>query len=167
MDSAEVMYRALLARLYVDHLIHDVNDVIVIFDETSSCAAMASAIVALMWARGKSARAVSSSELEDPVDNALLLLSPYVEGLGERAKGLLPKVRKFIALHTPVYYHLELSPELEEAAKTKEVRFAVRETPGEIAFYRATPAPVLYHRRALASEELSIVRRYEASKAKP
>jgi len=58
---------------------------------------------------------------------------------------------------------------VEEVLAGKEVRFAVRETPGEITFYRVyveggSLKAVAYGVRKLTAEELKIVRRYEAEK---
>lgn len=48
MEVSEVMYRALLAKLYADYLIGDVDEVVVVYDATPSCVALASAVVALV-----------------------------------------------------------------------------------------------------------------------
>ncbi|MFB6489982.1 MAG: hypothetical protein TU35_001840 [Thermoproteus sp. AZ2] len=98
--------------------------------------------------------------------NALLLLGPYGEGLAERVAKLLPSVERLVALHTPAYYAVEGTPELEEAARAKEVRFAVRESPTRINFYRVRPSALeLYASKEFTPQELEVVKRYEASKA--
>ncbi|MEL9989924.1 MAG: hypothetical protein QXP98_03825 [Thermoproteus sp.] len=168
MDGAELAYRALLGRIYSEVLISDLKDFTIVFDDTPSCVAMASVVAAMSAARGASTSVVASNELEGEVDNALLLMSPYVENLGERALRVLSKVRRLAALHTPVFYAIE---EIEGAARAlagKEVRFGVREAPGEITFYKVRVdgeklVADVYAVRKLSPDEQAIVRRYEAS----
>lgn len=169
MEGAELEYRALLAKIYAERLVQDLDEFVIIYDKTPSCAAMASAVLALVWARGARARAVAYDELDEDVDNALLLMSPYVEGLEERAVRALKRVRRIAILHTPVFYALDEAEGAEEVLKDKEVRYAVRETPGEINIYKVRvegekAMAELYDALRLNPHEAQIVRRYEASR---
>ena len=169
MDGVELEYRALLGRIYAEKLVSDLGEFVIVFDNTPSCIAMASVVAALSWARGARARALSSTELSEEVDSALLIMSPHVEGLGARAVSVLKKVKTFAALHTPVFYALDEAEGAEEALRGKEVRFAVRESPGEINFYKVhveggQALAELYDVYKLAPHEAAIVRRYEAQK---
>jgi len=166
MRGSEVAYRALLGRIYAENLVGDVGELAVVYDKTPSCVAMAAAVGASSRAR---VEFYASDEFDVDVDNALLLMSPHLEGLGRRAVAVLRRVRKFAALHTPIFYYLDGVGGVEEVLAGKEARFAVRETPGEITFYRVyveggSLRAVAYGVRRLTAEELKIVRRYEAEK---
>ena len=165
MDGVELRYRALLGRIYAEKLLAGVDSFVVVYDETPSCIAMAAAL----FAAAKTARAdaVPSGKLAGEVDSAVLVMSPHVAGLGSRAVDVLRKVRRFAALHTPVFYALDEAEGAAEALSGKEVRFAVREQPGEITFYKVSVAgnnltSEVYDVYKLSPEEAALVRQYEA-----
>lgn len=164
MNSVELRYRALLGRIYAEKLLAGVDKFVVVYDETPSCIAMAAALLAA----AKSARvdAVPSDRLTGEVDDAVLLMSPHVAELGKRAVEILKRVKRFAALHTPVFYALDEAGGAAEALSGKEVRFAVREQPGEITFYKVSVSgggvkTEIYDVYKLSPEEVELIRQYE------
>ncbi|CCC81113.1 hypothetical protein [Thermoproteus tenax] len=166
MEGAELEYRALLAQWYDKYMLKDVDKFTVVYDETPSCIAMASAIIALAEARGARPIAVAYGEALDAVENPVLIMGPLREGLAERALDILRRAAGALAvLHTPVYFALD---ELEGAAFDVEVRYGVRETPDEVAFYRArniggSVVKEKYAAHKISEREKEVIRRYEVS----
>lgn len=166
MEDVETMYRAMLGRIYARKLLGDIERLSIIHDGTTSCAALATAVAAAAWDK---VDAVYPVDVEVEVDNALIILSPRQEGMAERAASALRKVKKFAALHTPVFYALDEIPAVAELLKGKEVRFAVRESPSEITFYKVylegdELKTVAYDKWPLSTKELEVVKKFEASK---
>lgn len=161
MEDVEALYRAMLGRMYAARLIGDVDRISIIHDGTPSCSALAAAVAAAAWEK---VEAVYTEPVE--VEKALVVLSPRVEGMPQRAAAILKKVKRFVALHTPVFYALDEVPDAASLLAGKEVRFAVRETPGEVTFYRVyveggeirTEA---YYRWILSDREAEVVRKFE------
>ncbi|MFN3803492.1 MAG: hypothetical protein ACK4SY_00340 [Pyrobaculum sp.] len=168
MEGVEVLYRAWLGRLYAQYLIHGVKEVTIIYDETPSCVAIAASVAAL--AEDRVLAAVKSGEIREEVDNALLIMNPQVERLGERAAAVLKKVRRFVALHTPVFYALDEVKDVSALLEGKEVRFAVRETPWEVTFYKVVASrdglkTEPYAAKTLTPGEVELIRKFEILKA--
>ncbi len=166
MEGAELLYRAFLGRIYGRHLLEKVEDVTIVYDDTPSCVAIAASVTAVLE---NVVNVVKPEELTHEVDNALLVMSPHLQNLGERAASVLRKVRKFVALHTPVFYALDDVKEAVELLRGKEVRFAVRETPREIIFYRVSLSNgevklEPYFTKTLSPREMEIVRKFEVLK---
>lgn len=167
MEGVEVLYRAWLGRLYVRYLLQGVREVAIIYDDSPSCVAIAASVAAL--AEDRVIDVVKSGEVRKEVDNALLIMSPQVERLGERAAAVLKKVQKFAALHTPVFYALDEMRDVSTLLEGKEVRFAVRETPWEVVFYKVVASrdglkTERYATWSLTPGEVELIRRFEVLK---
>jgi hypothetical protein len=95
---------------------------------------IASGVAALRLAAGLETE-VEPIEEAGEADYGLVLAGPYREGLGELALGVLRRIRRVAVLHTPAYF---AASEMNnaEAARGKEVRYAAREVPEEIRYYR-------------------------------
>ena len=66
-------------------------------------------------------------------------------------------------MHTPAYFAASEIEGFAEAAKGREVRYAAREAPGEITYYRAVDGNVeAAGVRRLSQYEQRIVRMYES-----
>lgn len=73
-----------------------------VYDETPSCIAMASAIIALAEARGARPIAVAYGEALAAVENPVLIMGPLREGLAERALDILSRRRFGRPTHSSV-----------------------------------------------------------------
>lgn len=167
MDAAELEYRALLSLIYAEAAA-DLDDVSVVYEDTPSCISLASALTALLMARGKKVSAAPASRLEGPVDSAFIVMGPYRDGLADAVASILPLVKKVAVLHTPAYFAVEELDDFPKLVEGKEVRYAVREEPGEITFYKVRASGGRIEKseiakRRLTAAESRIVRRYEAS----
>jgi len=69
-------------------------------------------------------------------DYGLVLAGPYRDDLGGLVLKRLRLIRKTAVLHTPAYFAASELEGFEEAARGREIRYAVREAPGEITYYR-------------------------------
>ena len=161
MEPEEVRYRALLAVVYWD-LTRDLNPLHVFYERTESCVSITSAVAALRLAAGLETE-VEHIEGAGEADYGLVLAGPYREGLGELALGALRRIRRVAVLHTPAYFAASEIEGFAEAAKGREVRYAAREAPGEITYYRAVDGNVeAAGVRRLSQYEQRIVRMYES-----
>lgn len=161
MDPAELRYRALLAVVYWE-LTKDLDGLHIFYEQTESCVSMASAAAALRLASGLRTEAASLEEAEE-VDYGLVLAGPYREGLGELALNVLRLIRKTAVLHTPVYFAVSELGDFQEMARNREIRYAVREMPGEIAYYKLVNgnAEMIGVKKLNRYEQL-IIRMYES-----
>jgi hypothetical protein len=160
MEPEEVRYRALLGVVYRD-LTRDLNPLHVFYERTKSCALIASAVAALRLAAGLETE-VEPIEEAGEVDYGLVLAGPYKEGLGELALGALRRIRRVAVLHTPAYFAASEMRDFAEAARRKEVRYAAREVPEEIRYYRWVDGNMeAAGARRLSPYERRIVRMYE------
>jgi len=161
MEPEEVGYRALLAVVYWD-LTRDLNPLHVFYERTESCVSIASAVAALRLAAGLETE-VEPIEGAGEADYGLVLAGPYREGLGELALGALRRIRRVAVLHTPAYFAASEMGDFAEAVKGREVRYAAREAPGEITYYRAVDGNVeAAGARRLSQYEQRIVKMYES-----
>nr|WP_287070167.1 hypothetical protein [Pyrobaculum sp.] len=165
MEGAEVEYRAVLSLIYAD-MASDLDDVVIVFENSPSCISMASAITALLMARGKRVEAVPAAQFRNSARHALFLMGPYRNDLAEAVASLLPYVERVAILHTPAYYAVEELADFPKLIEGKEVRYAVREDPGEITIYKVTAREGELKksevaRRKLSATGLKIIRRYE------
>ncbi|MEM4081671.1 MAG: hypothetical protein QXK71_05560 [Pyrobaculum sp.] len=162
MEDVESLYRAMLGRIYTNKLIADVDRLSIIHDGTSSCFALATAVATAAWEK---IDAIYTTPVE--VDKGLVLLSPKSEV--DTAVEVVKKIKKFIALHTPVFYTLIELSEAPHLFKNKEVRYAVRKSPGEIVFYRVNVIdnevkPTPYDKWILSNREIEVVKKFEQLK---
>jgi hypothetical protein len=127
MDPEEVRYRALLAVVYWA-LTRDLNPLHVFYERTESCVLIASAVAALRLAAGLETEVQPIEEAEE-ADYGLVLAGPYREGLGELALGVLRRIRRVAVLHTSAYFAASELEGFKETARSREIRYAVRETP--------------------------------------
>ncbi len=166
MEGVELEYRAVLSLIYSE-LVADLKSLHVIYEETPSCISMASALAALLMNRGVSVSASPVSKLGKPVESAFLAMGPYRDDLAEAVAAVLPLVEKTAVLHTPAYYAAEELRDFPKMIEGKEVRYAVREEPGEITFYKVVSRggeleKSAIGRRRLTGAESEVIRRYES-----
>ncbi len=160
MEPEEVSYRALLAVVYWE-LTKDLDTLHILYEKSESCSAIAAAVAALRLASGMRTSASPIEEAEE-ADHGLVLAGPYREGLGELVLKALGKIRNVAVLHTPAYFAVSEMPEFQDVARSREVRYAVREEPGEITYYKLTNGVAkAVGVRKLSSYEQKIVRMYE------
>jgi len=160
MKPEEVNYRALLAVVYWE-LTRDLNPLQVVYEQSGSCISIASAVAALRLAAGLQTELGVVGDVGE-VDYGLVLAGPYREDLGEVVIETLHKIRKVAVIHTPAYFAASEMQEFQKAARGKEIRYAVREAPGEITYYRLIEDKVeAVGGKRLGSYEQRIVRMYE------
>ena len=69
-------------------------------------------------------------------------------------------------LHTPAYFAASELEGFKETARGREIRYAVREAPGEITYYRLADGEVeVMGAKRLSSYEQLIIRMYKAEHA--
>jgi hypothetical protein len=164
MEPEEVRYRALLSVVYWD-LTRDLNPLHVFYERTESCVSIASAVAALRLASGLKTEAATPEEVRE-VDHGLVLAGPYRDDLGSLVLKMLRLIRKTAVLHTPAYFAASELEGFEEAARGREIRYAVREAPGEITYYRLANGEVeVMGAKRLSPYEQLIIRIYEAEHA--
>jgi hypothetical protein len=164
MEPEEVRYRALLAVAYWD-LTRDLNPLHVFYERTESCVLIASAVAALRLASGLKTEAATPEEVRE-VDHGLVLAGPYREDLGSLVLKMLHLIRKTAVLHTLAYFAASELEGFEEAARGREIRYAVREAPGEITYHRLANGQVeVMGAKRLSPYEQLIIRTYEAEHA--
>ncbi len=164
MEPKEVRYRALLAVVYWD-LTRDLNPLHVFYERTESCALIASGVAALRLAAGLETEVEPIDEAGE-ADYGLMLAGPYRDELGSLVLKMLQLIRKTAVLHTPAYFAASELEGFEEAARSREIRYAVRETPGEITYYRMANGEVeVMGTRKLSPYEQLIIRMYETEHA--
>jgi hypothetical protein len=164
MEPEEVRYRALLAVVYWE-LTRDLNPLHVFYERTENCALIASAVAALRLASGLKTEVATPEEVRE-VDHGLVLAGPYRDDLGSLVLKMLQLIRKTAVLHTPAYFAASEQEGFKEAARGREIRYAVRETPGEITYYRLANGEVeVMGAKRLSPYEQLIIRMYEAEHA--
>ncbi len=164
MEPEEVRYRALLAVVYWD-LTKDLNPLRVFYERTESCALIASAVAALRLAAGLETEVQPIDEAEE-ADYGLVLAGPYRDELGSLVLKMLRLIRKTAVLHTPAYFAASELEGFKDAARGREIRYAVREIPGEITNYRLANGKVeVMGVKRLSPHEQLIIRMYEAEHA--
>lgn len=95
-----------------------------------------------------------------------MLAGPYRDGLGSPVLKMLRLIRKTAVLHTPAYFAASELEGFREAAHGREIRYAVRETPGEITYYGLANGEVeAMGAKRLSPYEQLIIRMYEAEHA--
>ncbi len=160
MEPEELSYRALLAVVYWE-LTKDLDTLHVLYEKSESCSIIAAAVAALRLASGMRT-SISPIEEAEEVDHGLVLAGPYREGLGELVLKALGKIRNVAVLHTPAYFAVSETPGFQDVARSREVRYAVREEPGEITYYKLINGVAkAVGIRKLSSYEQRIVRMYE------
>ena len=161
MEPEEVRYRALLGVVYWD-LTRDLNPLHVFYERSESCVLIASAVAALRLAAGLETEVQPIGEAGE-ADYGLVLAGPYRDELGILVLKMLRLIRKPAVLHTPAYFAASELEGFKEAARGREIRYAVREIPGEITYYRWAngEVEVMWARRLSPYEQL-IIRMYEA-----
>jgi hypothetical protein len=164
MEPEEVRYRALLGVVYWD-LTRDLNPLNVFYERSESCVLIASAVAALRLAAGLETEVQPIDEAGE-ADYGLVLAGPYRDELGSIVLKMLRLIRKTAVLHTPAYFAASELEGFEEAARGREIRYAVREVPGEITCYRLANGEVeVMEARRLSPYEQLIIRMYEAGHA--
>jgi len=164
MKPEEVRYRALLGVVYWE-LTRDLNPLHVFYERTESCVLIASGVAALRLAAGLETEVEPIDEAGE-ADYGLVLAGPYRDELGSLVLKMLRLIRKTAVLHTPAYIAASELEGFKEAARGREIRYAVRKTPGEITYYRLTNGGVeVMGAKRLSPYEQLIVRMYEAEKA--
>lgn len=164
MEPSELRYRSLLATAYWE-LTKDLDVLYIFYQQSESCIAMASAVAALRLASGLETEAATPEEVRE-VDHGLVLAGPYRDDLGSLVLKMLRLIRKTAVLHTPAYFAASELEGFEEAARGIEIRYAVREVPGEITYYRLANGEVeVMGAKRLSSYEQLIIRMYEAEHA--
>ena len=164
MEPEEVRYRALLAVVYWD-LTRDLNPLHVFYERTESCVLIASAVATLRLTSGLKTEVATPEEVRE-VDHVLVLAGPYRDDLGSLVLKMLRLIRKTAVLHTPAYFAASELEGFKEAARGREIRYAVRETPGEITYYRLANGEVeVMGTKRLSPYEQLIIRMYEAEHA--
>ena len=105
-------------------------------------------------------------ELIEEADYGLVLAGPYRDDLGGLVLKILRLIRKTAVLHTPAYFAASELEGFEELARGRVIRYAVREAPGEITYYRLAKGEVeVMGARRLSPYEQLIIRMYEAEHA--
>jgi hypothetical protein len=140
MKPEEVRYRALLAVVYWE-LTRDLNPLHVFYERTESCVLIASAVVALRLAAGLETE-VEHIEEAGKADYGLVLAGPYRDDLGGLVLKMLRLIRKTGVLHTLAHFAASELEGFKETARGRVIRYAVRETPGEITYYRLADGEV-------------------------
>jgi hypothetical protein len=164
MEPEEVRYRALLGVVYWD-LTRDLNPLYVFYERTESCVLIASAVAALRLAAGLETEVQPIDEAGE-ADYGLVLAGPYRDELGSLVLKMLRLIRKTAVLHTPAYFAASELEGFKEAARGREIRYAVRETPGEITYYRLANGEVeVMGVKRLGPYAQLIIRMYEAEHA--
>jgi hypothetical protein len=147
-EPSELRYRSLLATAYWE-LTKDLDVLYIFYQQNESCIAMA-----------------ATPEEVREVDHGLVLAGPYRDDLGSLVLKMLRLIRKTAVLHTPAYFAASELEGFEEAARGREIRYAVRETPGEITYYRLANGEVeVMGAKRLSPYEQLIIRMYEAEHA--
>jgi hypothetical protein len=164
MKPEEVRYRALLGVVYWD-LTRDLNPLHVFYEWTESCVLIASAVAAFRLAAGLETE-VQPIDKAGEADYGLVLAGPYRDDLGSLVLKMLQLIRKTAVLHTPAYFAASELEGFEETARGREIRYAVRETPGEITYYKLANGEVeVMGAKRLSPYEQLIIRMYEAEHA--
>jgi len=167
-EATELEYRSVLATLYWK-ILNDLDNVVVVYEDSPSCIALASSLFTLLIERGVKARAVRRADLGRPLDNVFIAMGPYREGLGEDVLEVLRIVRRVAVIHTPAYYAAEEMAGFPEAVKGIEVRYAARELPNVVTYYRVVARNGALEKAVIGEERITgvkmeVIRRYEAEK---
>jgi alkylated DNA nucleotide flippase Atl1 len=167
-EAVELEYRSVLATLYWK-ILSDLDDVAVVYEDSPSCTALASSLLTLLIDKGAKARAVRRSDLNHPLDHVFVAMGPYREGLGEEVLEVLRLVRRVAVVHTPAYYAAEEMAGFPEAIRRVEVRYAARELPDVVTYYRVVSREGELKKAVIGEERITgakmdIIRRYEAEK---
>jgi len=164
MEPSELRYRSLLATAYWE-LTKDLDVLYIFYQQNESCIAMASAVAALRLVSGLKTESATPEEVIE-VDHGLVLAGPYRDDLGSLVLKMLRLIRKTAVLHTPAYFAASELEGFEEVARGREIRYAVREAPGEITYYRLANGQVeVIGTKRLSPYEQQIIRTYEAEHA--